>query len=50
MIALNRDMPDDCGCCPCQSDYCTCWADPEDRDVPVYGRPDWCPWVEIKEG
>lgn len=47
MIALKREMPENGNACPCQSDYVTCWADEEDRDVPLYGRPDWCPWVEI---
>lgn len=43
---LILDMPKNCEECSLRDDD---WCIPEDRDVPLKSKPDWCPLRELPQ-
>lgn len=52
MIAINMPAPASCGDCPFKGDkwcYMALWLKDEPKDVPEYGRPVWCPIMDMDD-
>lgn len=48
VLVKGMEMPTNCAKCPCVDDESR-FCKATNEYIPMLGKPDWCPLVEVKE-